>query len=365
MEIEKVDENFKKSDFLEEDIQWFDVSKWQTGLFGVYYDESERRFRRIPAVKSSRVSVMVDYLATHVSGGRICFRTDSPTVAIKAKEPYCGIMQNMPVFGTYGFSVYEGTAYRGTIEPKKIVLPSQTQIEFPEQLSVPKESGVVDLLGEKPLGQGKTHEVTVYFPLYNGVTQLLIGIRKGCSLQEINPYGEKSVVFYGSSITQGACASHPGNDYVGALSRTLQADVVNLGFAGNAKGEKEMAEILAEYNPSVFVLDYDANAPTAEHLQNTYFKLYETIREKRPKTPMLFISRPGNLHKEAEERRKIIKATYEYAKAKGERVAYLDGGEIFGEAGMDVCNVDTCHPNDTGFYFMTKAVAPILRELLL
>lgn len=77
---------------------------------------------------------------------------------------------------------------------------------------------------------------------------------------------QESRGFYGSSITQGGCASRPGADYVSVLSRILNVDVVNLGFSGSARGERTMAEYLSALDCSVFVMDYDHNATDATEL---------------------------------------------------------------------------------------------------
>jgi lysophospholipase L1-like esterase len=171
---------------------------------------------------------------------------------------------------------------------------------------------------------------------------------------------------YGSSITQGGCASHAGNDYVSMLSRWLHFDYINLGFSGNAKAEQKMAEYIASLDMQAFVYDYDHNAPSLEHLQATHAPMYEIIRQKHPNMPILIMSKPdfqyaceGNA-----KRRAIIYATYEKPQARGDNVAFIDGETLFGED-WDMCTVDRCHPNDLGFYKMAQRVAPVLEKMLI
>ena len=38
---------------------------------------------------------------------------------------------------------------------------------------------------------------------------------------------------------------------------------------------------------SSYVIDYDYNAPDAEHLQKTYYDFYKIIRDKNPSTPLV------------------------------------------------------------------------------
>ena len=131
-------------------------------------------------------------------------------------------------------------------------------------------------------------------------------------------------------------------------------------------GEKAMAEHLASLDASAFVLDYDYNAPNAEHLQATHYPLYERIRSTHKDTPILFISKPDfEYDGQSAKRRAVIIETYEKAKANGDKnVAFIDGETLFGTFGRDGCTVDTCHPNDLGFYRMAETVYPVLKALL-
>lgn len=103
---------------------------------------------------------------------------------------------------------------------------------------------------------------------------------------------KKPVVYYGSSITQGACASRPGNCYESILSRRLDCDYINLGFSGSAKGEDAIVDYIIGLDMSVFVMDYDYNAPTPEHLEKTHSKMFKAIRAEHPTLPIIIMPRP-------------------------------------------------------------------------
>jgi hypothetical protein len=117
---------------------------------------------------------------------------------------------------------------------------------------------------------------------------------------------------------------------------------------------------------SVYLLDYDYNAPNAEYLSKTHYPLYEEIRAKNPDAPILFMSKPDfEYDPESAERRAIIYDTYQRAKAQGdELVWFIDGECMFGDFERNACTVDTCHPTNLGFYRMAKTIVPVLKEVL-
>ena len=87
--------------------------------------------------------------------------------------------------------------------------------------------------------------VTLNFPCYGRLCELFVGLDEGATLNEAPEYKYvRPVVYYGSSITQGGCASRPGMSYEAIISRNFNYDYINLGFSGNAKAEDEMIEYI-------------------------------------------------------------------------------------------------------------------------
>ena len=171
-------------------------------------------------------------------------------------------------------------------------------------------------------------------------------------------------MYYGSSVTQGGCASRPGMSYQGIISRRFDYDFINLGFSGNAKGEDAIAEYIKNLDMSVFVYDYDYNAPTVEHLNSTHEKMFKTIRKVNPNLPVIMMSRPKfNLTEIEEQRLNIIKTTYENAILKGDKNVYLLDGKKLTELCKNDGTVDNCHPTDLGFFSMAKAVGDIIEKI--
>jgi hypothetical protein len=176
----------------------------------------------------------------------------------------------------------------------------------------------------------------------------------------------KPILYYGSSITQGASASRPDNSYQAIISDRLNVDYICLGFAGCAKGEEQIVDYLTTVDCSIFVCDYDHNALTADFLSDTHKRLYERYRAVRPQTPIIFVSRADDkCFPNGDERAEIIKATYKNAQLNGDNnVWFIDGREIYPKYIREHCTVDDCHPTDLGFYFMSEKIGNVIEKII-
>ena len=148
------------------------------------------------------------------------------------------------------------------------------------------------------------------------------------------------------------------------ITRRLRIDHINLGFSGSARAEDSIAEYIASLDMSLFVYDYDYNAPTVEHLRNTHEKMFKTIRAAHPTIPVVMLTRPKMFLTEAEvERREIVYATYQRARDSGDtNVYFLDGATLMSLADNEG-TVDGCHPNDLGFFSMAKVLGDLLETI--
>ena len=218
----------------------------------------------------------------------------------------------------------------------------------------------------KPLGDGRMQEVEINFPIYSGVNELHIGLDEGAIVEAGRGYDfDFPIVYYGSSITQGACASRPGNIYEAIISRKTNTDFINLGFAGSARGEKPIAEYIAGLDMKIFVLDYDFNAGSVPKLLATHEPFFKTVREAHPDLPIVMITRPSDECGEREARKEVIKRTYENARALGdENVYFIDGYEIMSERTEGDGTVEGVHPNDYGFRAMADGIGAVIQKIL-
>lgn len=321
-------------------------------VYGFYDYRNTERFQRLPDNVAESVSPTVQALHLETAGGRVRFSTDSKKISVKAKFGPIGPNARTPMLGICGFDLYVDTSrasrFRSPFTPPNTVEDEyEISIEFPEKFY---------------------RSYTLNFPYHACVNDLYIGLDGDARLDGGMKYiNDKPVVFYGSSITHGSCASRPGMIYENILSRRFNLDYLCFGFSGSAHGEKEIAEYMAGLDMSMFVCDYDYNACDEEELFNTHRRMYDIIRASHPSVPYLMISKPDFCfrHEFSYKRREIIFDTYRYACSLGDKnVYYIDGSSIYRGRSWDDYTVDTIHPNDAGFIKIADAVEPIIQKAL-
>ena len=343
MKIENLDKNFIIEQGNADGKTVYEIPHPAFSLYGVFYEKEKEWFTRMPSNVSQTVSEGVDVLSKHTSGGRLCFSTDAKSMQVTATYREFWIMSHMPLTGSASFTLCE------VVDEKEKFVGNFMPI------STDKEgfSATLNLAG------GTMKNYVLYFPLYNDVKSLFVALDKGARVEKYNPYrAVKPIVYYGSSITQGGCANRTDGAYQALICKKNRVDFINLGFSGNAKGEDEMTDYLASLDCSLFVCDYDHNAPNAAHLEATHFRLYERYRKQRPNTPILFITKPDwKRDVEGDKRHQVIKNTYLKAKKLGdERVYFLSGKTFYGNREPWEFAVDGCHPTDYGFRRMADKI---------
>lgn len=357
-------------------LHFVDIEQDPFLITGFGWRAKEGKFCRLPEyiLSDSSVNEGARTLGWETSGGMLRFKTNSPCLAIKAEyicKTYGG---NMSVSGISGFDIYlghgSGKKYHSTAIPSLNFRQGKFGVEKIFGFDAPVTE--VEYKLENFLFNGKTTsntvEVTINFPLYDGVKNIQIGAAPGSKILPPTPFKRsKPIAFYGSSITHGGCASRPGNAYTNVLGRRLDAPVLNFGFSGCGRGEPAMAQAIAELEMSAFVLDYDHNAPSVEHLEQTHERFFKIIRDKHHSLPILIMTKcdydacPEN----ADARASVIKRTYDNAMASGDKnIYFIHGKTLFGKKNRDACTVDACHPNDLGFMRMADAIYPVLKKAL-
>jgi lysophospholipase L1-like esterase len=210
----------------------------------------------------------------------------------------------------------------------------------------------------------------LYLPLYNGIKSLEIGVEQGAVFTPIPPRTQKPVVYYGTSIAQGACASRPGMAFTNILSRRMDRPFINLAFSGNGKMEREVADFLAEIDAGVYVIDCLPNMSVEETEKNPG-PLVEILRRAHAKTPILFVEdrtfASAELLPEIRElhrkRRAALRGAFDAMAAAGvANLHYLGGENLLGSDTEGT--TDGSHPNDLGMVRYADALEPVVKGLL-
>lgn len=346
--LTEIDPNFIPATLGNQEYLFRDCREDPFRIYGLILpNEEDPHFMRLPQKLADQVNKQVKALASCTAGGRIRFRTDSATVALRVKMHNVYRGDHFPITGSAGLDLYADGIYRGTFRP-------------PFEITDGFESRV-------DLKEKKMREILIHMPLYSGVISLEIGVEPGSELLPGDEYRYTNpVLYYGSSITQGACASRPGNCYQNMISRKLDCDHVNLGFSSGALAEEIMIDYMATLPMLVFVMDYDHNAPTPEYLEETHYKMYRRFRDARPDVPIVMASMPKvTATDNSVRRRAVILDTIARAKAAGdENVYFVDGKEMMAMFGDDGGLVDDCHPNDLGFLCMARAFGKVIGWIL-
>lgn len=339
----------------QEAVLWYNLQNLD--LEGKGWNDTKSYFDRLPEKAEEMVRDAVWKLSRHSAG--LCTRFVTDATTIKARWTLTSArlaMPHMPATGVSGLDLYVRLD-DGRWRWLAVGRPG-------------RQSNSVTLISKIPSGR---REFLLYLPLYNGVTTVEIGIPEQSALsraQPREPRQRKPIVFYGTSITQGGCASRPGMVHTAILGRRLNLPVINLGFSGNGRMEPELARLMTELDPAVYVIDCLPNLK-APQVAERVMPLVDILREARPTTPILLVedrSYTNSFLLAAQRQRNVesriaLKTAYEQLKSAGDNnLYYLAGDTLLGEDGEDT--VDSSHPTDLGFMRQADAFETALRPIL-
>lgn len=318
-------------------------------LFGVPFFAEKQKFERVPEelIKKLKKS---EILGQRVPGARLAFKTNSPNFTVKIVFKTLTVDVGMSIYAAQGASVMIGdrqnARFAGLVCP-----PDYNTLEFEKSFTK----------------SNQMEEITIFLPRNEAIDFVEVSVEDDALVLSPTPYKYSvPMLYYGSSITEGACCTRVTNAYNAIISNKLDVDYYNFGFSGSASGELEMADYINTIEKSIFVLDYDYNAFNAEYLEKTHEKFFLRIREHSPNLPIVILSAPNfEPAEDMAERRDVIKQTYLNAKARGdENVYFIDGSTFFGDKDRSYCTIDCIHPNDLGFYRMAETILPTIKSIL-
>jgi lysophospholipase L1-like esterase len=357
VDAQKLDPHMELSKGAGGGIQWRSPKQPPFKLAGLAWFARDGVYRRLPVKPKHALRDSVNSLANCTAGAQIRFQTNSSRLSLRVKLRGPATMDHMPATGQCCFDLYVGPIGKMTYFSTG---------RYDRTLSEYETTLFQDLPAER-------RDLTLDFPLYQGVVDVQVGLDAGARIWPPRPYADKRrAIFYGTSITQGGCAARAGMAYTNILSRRFNMECINLGFSGNGKGEPELARLILEIErPALYVLDYDANVGDVE-MRKTLPEFIRILRAERPTTPILVVSRPPTapeLVRPGARKARCAKAAFQRAEVarwrrEGDKnIYFLNGGDLMGKD-FHECTVDGGHPTDLGFMRMADAMTPVLRGIL-
>jgi hypothetical protein len=336
-------------------VEWHDVTTW--GVEGRLWEDEERLrwFDRFPAAAEKTVPPDVWTLSRDSAGMAVRFETDAQTIRVRMKLLNEKLASpHMPATGVSGLDLYA----RDTTGRWRWVAATKPE----------KQEFEADLIPGLALAPGR-REYLAYLPLYNGVESLAIGVPEGAAFQGLAPRG-KPIVFYGTSITHGACASRPGMAHVAILGRRLERPVANVGFSGNGRMDAAVGDLLARVDAACYVIDCLPNMD-AKLVRERCAPLVKQLRAARPAVPIVLVEDrrftnewilpAKKAHHDANHA--ALREAFDALRRDGVGgLFYLQGDGLLGDDGEGA--VDASHPTDLGFMRQADAFEPVLREAL-
>jgi hypothetical protein len=307
--------------------RWYDCK--DLVVEGKGWTNTRAFYDRLPAKAEGVVTPSVWGLSHHSAGMCVPFSTDAPSIQVRWTLINDRLsMPHMPATGVSGVDLYsKDPSGRWQFVANGRPAAATNTARF-----------------TPPAGQ----PCLLYLPLYNGVTSVEIGVARQYTLAGADAArtGRKPIVFYGTSITHGGCASRPGMAFPAIVGRRLNTPVINLGFSGSGRMEPAMADLLAELDPSVYVLDCLWNM-TPDLVSTRIEPFVKTLRAARPDTPILLAEDCSVRNVCPTEKGRILRAIHEKLTAEGVKNLHFLASE--GMLGDDTeGTVDGCHPNDLG-----------------
>lgn len=334
-------------------LDWHDVTTW--GVEGRALPQAQRArwFDRLPADAQGKVTDKVWDLSRDSAGMMVRFKTDAKTIWAKYTLHSERIAQpHMPATGVSGLDLY-ARDQSGHWRWVNVTKPAAKEVR-------------AEIISSLP---GGMREYAAYLPLYNGIESLEIGVSAGAKFDGQTPR-EKPIVFYGTSITHGACASRPGMVHTAILGRRFDLPTVNLGFSGNGRMDAAVGEYLVQIDAAAYVIDCLPNMGPAD-VRAKCAPLVHQIREARPYVPIILVEDRRNTNswiqpardKFHSDNHQALAEVYASLQKEGVQwLYYIAGDALLGDDAEG--STDGSHPNDLGFMRQAAIFEPVLRTAL-
>jgi len=326
-------------------------------------DKIKSGYDRLPARAEKLVREQVWNLSTQSAGLMIRFRANSSEIKIRYQVGGKLALPHMPSTGVSGVDLY--------------AISNDGEWRWCAAKYAFGDTITYNFKNLEPVDQNHKlgREYRLFLPLYNNVKWLEIGVPEGTRFEALPVRPDKPVVVYGTSIAQGACASRPGMTWTSILSRKLDDPLINLGFSGNGRLEKEVVDMISEIDAKIFVLDCLPNLVASvniglDEVKSRILNTVHSLRQKHSSTPILLAEHDGYTdeainpvsRKNYQEVNAVMKEAFAQLKSEGIKEIYLIPKEDFQQ---DIeTTVDGTHPTDLGMMRYADAYERHIRTIL-
>ncbi len=308
----------------------------------------ELEFQRIPDYLADKLTKGIRVNNYYSAGREINFITEAHEIEVNVIYKQRSLIKHMSCQATSGIDVYldinSENIWTGCISP-------QNNVQMLVKTTI-------------KMGVGKK-KVKFFLPAFAEINDIYIGVKPEYNVCCFKEMYKETIVFYGSSITQGCAASRPALSFVNILGRKLNKKVLNFGFSESAKGETDLIEYIASMKAGIYILEYDHNA-TLEELKNSHRKVYEIIRNKNKNSLIILMSRfSGGISiglEEEKERINIIEQTYLFALEQGDINIELIKGNSLSVNKKELLFADDRHPNDYGMILIANMLYQVIKR---
>ena len=262
------------------------------------------------------------------SGVRLCFATDSENIIMELAEVFEGMQ----------IDLYVNEQYKDSV----VLSENETEVKFTNI-----DSGF--------------NKITIWLDQRFSFKLKSIWLDKGARINKTLNYS-KIWVHYGSSISHSREAGSPSNTWTSLVSRKLQLNLTNLGYAANCALEPMVGRMIRDLPADFITMKLGINVHAGHLSRRTFLPnaigLVSLIREKHPSTPIVIISpiyssprediRKWEFGLTLGDMRKILEEVVERFRQQGDKnIYYVDGLNIFGQKEAEYLP-DQLHPNAQG-----------------
>ena len=328
-------------------------------------NEVKEPYNRLPARAEKLVRKPVWSLSRNSTGLIIRFKTNAETLTIKYAVKGRLNMAHFSTTGVSGLDLY-------AVNSKGDWSWGPGRYNFGDQ---PGDTITYTYSISKDAGNKNDREYVLYLPIYNTVSWLKIGVPKNTVFEPLPARSQKPIVIYGTSITQGACASRPGMAWPAIVGRRLDHSMINLGFSGNGTLDKEMIELVSEVDAKMYVLDCLGNMMgrgtfPKEEVKRRVIWAVKYLQSKRPSVPIVLAEfgafSDGRLDQSRgeaiDEQNDILKDAFSELQKSGVKNIHLITSKEMNMGMEDT--VDYGHPTDLGLMHYADAFEKIFRTAL-